>query len=302
MTDMKRYKKRDFGAFGRFCGKIFPNKRDNIKQIAIKISYLAVIIAMVCATFGFSAYYGDVYMQRRLLNAERRIYSENDIKTATELLKKRNSDYVGWITLPNTELNCPIYKSRDNGFYLNLNSQKKDSKYGSLFLDCEMDINKSNRVIYGNNARDGMMFSTLEKLRNLKFYKENYRLTFSDGGSEEVYAVYAVFVMNSRLQQDDGNIYDIRMTDFSDAARVDDWVSDAKERSVIDTNIDVTKYDKVITLVTTCDDFEDARLVVMARAIREGEVLSGTNDRATPNLNPKYPKKWYTDRNIKYPF
>ena len=108
--------------------------------------------------------------------------------------------------------------------------------------------------------------------------------------------------MNSKKTQDDGNIYDIRMNDFADAARVDGWVSDAKERSVINTNIDVNKYDKIITLVTTCDDFEDARLVVMARCVREGETLSITNDRATPNPTPKYPKKWYTDRNIKYPF
>ena len=257
---------------------------------------------MICLVGYFGAYYGDIYMQKRLLNTERKIYSENDTKTATELLKKRNSDYVGWITLPNTELNCPIYKTEDNSFYLNLNSQRQNSKYGSLFLDCEMDMNRSSRVIYGNNARDGMMFGTLGKLRNLKFYKENYRLTFSDGKSEEEYVVYAVFVLNSKREQDDGNIYDIRMTDFSDAARVDGWVSDAKERSVINTNIDVNKYDKIITLVTTCDDFEDARLVVMARCVREGETLSSTNDRATPNPTPKYPKKWYTDRNIKYPF
>lgn len=299
---MKRYKKRDFGAFGSFFSKIFPNRKDNIKQIAIKISYLAVIIAMVCSVFGFGIYYGDLYMQGRLLDTERKIYSENEVKTATEILKQRNSDYVGWITLPNTELNCPIYKHNDNSFYLNMNSQKQKSKYGSLFLDCEMDILKFNRVIYGNNAEDGMMLSTLEKFRNLKFYKENYRLNFSDGGSEEEYAVYAVFVMNSKKTQDDGNIYNIRMNDFADAAVVDDWVRDAKERSIIDTNIDVTKYDKVITLVTTCDDFEDARLVVMARAQREGEVFNATNNKATPNPNPKYPKKWYEDRNIKYPF
>lgn len=299
---MKRYKKRDFGVLKRFCDKIFPNRRDNVKQIALKISYLAVILAMICATIGFGTYYGDVYMEKRLLNTERKIYSENDTKTATELLKQRNSDYVGWITLPNTELNCPIYKHTDNSFYLNMNSQKKSSKYGSLFLDCEMDINKSNRVIYGNNAQDGMMFSTLEKLRTLKYYKENYRFKFSDGGSEEEYVIYAVFVINSKREQDDGKIYNIRMNDFADAARVDDWVDDAKERSVIDTNIGATKFDKVITLVTICDDFDDARLVVMARAIREGETLSITNDRATPNPTPKYPKKWYTDRNIEYPF
>ena len=287
---------------GSFFSKTFPNRQDNIKQIFVKISYLAVILGMICSIGYFGVYYGDVYMQKRLLNTERKIYSENDTKTATELLKKRNSDYVGWITLPNTELNCPIYKTEDNSFYLNLNSQRQNSKYGSLFLDCEMDINKSNRVIYGNNADDGMMFGTLGKLRNLKFYKENYRLTFSDGKSEEEYAVYAVFVMNSKKTQDDGNIYDIRMNDFADAARVDGWVSDAKGRSVINTNIDVNKYDKIITLVTTCDDFEDARLVVMARCVREGETLSITNDRATPNPTPKYPKKWYTDRNIKYPF
>ena len=115
---MKRYKKRNFGAFEKFCSKIFPNRRDNIKQIAIKISYLAAIIAMVCSVFGFGIYYGDVYVQMHLLDTERKIYSENDIKIATEILKKRNSDYVGWITLPNTELNCPIYKARDNSFTL----------------------------------------------------------------------------------------------------------------------------------------------------------------------------------------
>lgn len=299
---MKRYKKRNFGALKKFCIRVFPNRQDNIKQITIKVSYLAVIIGMICLVGCFGAYYGDVYMQKRLLNTERKIYSENGGETATELLEKRNSDYVGWITLPNTELNCPIYKTEDNNFYLNMNSKRQKSKYGSLFLDCEMDINKSNRVIYGNNADDGMMFSTLEKFRNLRFYRENYRLNFSNGKSEEVYAIYAVFVMNSKKTQDDGNIYDICMNDFADAAVVDYWVNDAKERSVIDTNIDVNKYDRVITLVTTCDDFEDARLVVMARAVRDGEVLSDTNARATPNPNPKYPKKWYTDRNTTYPF
>ena len=159
---MKRYKKIKFGSLGSFFSKTFPNRQDNIKQIFVKISYLAVILGMICLVGCFGAYYGDVYMQKRLLNTERKIYSENDTKTATELLEKRNSDYVGWITLPNTELNCPIYKTEDNSFYLNLNSQRQNSKYGSLFLDCEMDINKSNRVIYGNNAQDGMMFSTLE--------------------------------------------------------------------------------------------------------------------------------------------
>ncbi len=299
---MRRYKKRDFGALGRFCYKTFPNPQDNLKQILIKLSYIFVTAAMICSLFGFGIYYGEVYKQQRLINTERALYSKNDPKTATSILSKRNSDYVGWLSLPETQLNYPIYKARDNSFYLNRNSEKKNSKYGSLFLDSEMDIRGDNRVIYGNSAKDGMMFSILEKYRNLKFYKENYKLSFCNGEKNHDYIVYAVFVMNSKASQDGGNIYDIRFNDFSDERAVSDWISDAKERSIIKTEIDVTKYDKIITLVTTCEDFEDARLVVMARQVRSGEMLSSINRKATPNTNPKYPKIWYENRNIKYPF
>ena len=40
---------------------------------------------MICLVGYFGAYYGDVYMQKRLLNTERKIYSENDTKRAKEL-------------------------------------------------------------------------------------------------------------------------------------------------------------------------------------------------------------------------
>ena len=59
--------------------------------------------------------------------------------------------------------------------------------------------------------------------------------------------------------------------------------------------------DEYLTLITSCDDFDGARLVVMARRLREGETSTKTY-KYTINQNPKFPKKWYKDRNIEYPF
>ena len=49
----------------------------------------------------------------------------------------------------------------------------------------------------------------------------------------------------------------------------------------------------------TFEDFENARLVVMARKLRSGEDNTPLNNAAHTNPNPTYPQKWYDERGIK---
>ena len=57
--------------------------------------------------------------------------------------------------------------------------------------------------------------------------------------------------------------------------------------------------DNIITLVTCTSDFENARLIIMARETREGENPEVDTSLANVNPNPRYPKIWYTKRGIK---
>ena len=45
--------------------------------------------------------------------------------------------------------------------------------------------------------------------------------------------------------------------------------------------------------VATAYDFDDARLVVIARERREGESINIDVSKAYYNQNPKYPQAWY---------
>ena len=279
-----------------------PNNRDNLTRILIKVSFLLVCVAILVGSICFGTYYCHSYSQQKLIFKDQAIFNNNSAQRSAAILKSQNSDYTAWLNLNGTQLNNPVFKTDDNSFYLNHNSLKGKSRYGSLFLDYRSDFSDKNAVVYGNSAKDGMMFATLNKLRELGFYKENYRLKLSFDDEETEYLIYSIFVLNSKKNQDNGRIYSVYQKEFYNEETFNAWVDEAKNRSLINTNIDVNYKDKILTLITSCEDFEDARLVVMARSERAGEIPSSVNINATVNPNPKFPKKWYDERNIKYPF
>lgn len=300
MSRYKILKLRDF--FKKAVHDNLPNKTDNLRQFIIKIAFLLCIVGVVCGGIHFPIYYYNLSHQQKLIAEQQQLFESSSIKESEGLLKKQNSDYVAWLSIKGTPLNNAVYKADNNSFYLTHNHLKKQSRYGSLCLDYRFKISYKNSVIYGINAQNGLMFGTLEKLRELSFYKQNSVITLTHKNRKLNYKIYALFVLNSSKEQDNGKIYELYKKNFSSEISFNSWVKDAMERSLIDTAVDVEFDDKILTLVTDCDDFDGARLVVMARSEREGETLSPINQSAVLNRNPKYPKKWYDVRNIKYPF
>lgn len=300
---MSRYRKNKPVVFIKnFFWDNLPNSRDNLKQLFIKITFLLCIIGILCGGVHFAMYYSQSISQQRIMDNDRRLFQSGSIEHSSNLLHKQNSDYRGWISMAGTKLNNPIYKAHNNSFYMTRNSLKENSRYGSLCLDYRFNLSDNNVVIYGNTADDGLMLSILHNLRQLDFYKENSVIILSNAKKAVKYKIYAVFVLNSSKAQDGGNIYNIYKKDFSDENKFDKWVNEARLRSVINTGVDVCTDDKILTLVTACEDFENARLVVMARSERDSETLTSFTENPKVNPKPKYPKKWYEDRNIPYPF
>ena len=71
-------------------------------------------------------------------------------------LKKINRDIVGWLTIPGTDIDCPIMQGNDNEFYKTHSYEGKEDENGSIFLDthCRADFGSTNTVLHGGKVFD----------------------------------------------------------------------------------------------------------------------------------------------------
>ena len=307
---MKHAKEKD-NFFHRLYLSYIPNKRDNLKQIILKVFFLITLTVFIASAVYIANYFLNARHQDNVIEQARSVWHEAKVEadpepSVIELLLQENSDFKGWITVPNTKIDNPIYQTDNNDFYLNHNQQKKSSIYGALFFDCQNVITEAetdkNLVIYGHHMKNGSMFGNLTKYKQLSFYKQNPTVEFSTLYKKSTYKIYAAFVLNASKADDNNYNYNISRKSFTDDKDFNSWVNEAKERSLINTGVDVKNGDNIITLVTCTYDFDNARFVVMARETRENESISVNTSAASANPSPKYPKRWYDDRGIDYPF
>lgn len=308
---MSRYKESNF--FKDFFRSYIPNKRDNLKQIIIKVLFIVSFVGLVVSAVYIGDYFITADREASVIEDSRQVWHSNDIETDTKTnikdtdpyqeLLAQNSDFKGWITIDGTQVDNPVYQTDDNSFYLNHNQEKKSSAYGALFIDYQNTVTETqvdrNIVIYGHEMKNGSMFGSLKKLKNLSFYKEHSTIEFTLLGEKATYKIYSIFILNAAREDDGGYIYNISRQNFIDQSDFDAWVDEAYDRSIIDTGVDVEPADYILTLVTCSEDFENARLVVMARKLRSGEDNTPLNNAAHTNPNPTYPQKWYDERGIK---
>lgn len=90
-------------------------------------------------------------------------------------LKKMNSDVIGWIYIPGTNIDYPIVQGKDNEEYLHKTFEGKKNSSGTIFMDqkCKKDFTADNNVIYGHHMKNGTMFADLLKFRQESFVKKN---------------------------------------------------------------------------------------------------------------------------------
>lgn len=278
----------------KFFLESIPNASDNISRIIIKCIFFLCIIGILGSCIYLTGYFGKYYAEKKIINEQREWFS---FEHGNLLLKQQNNDYVAWINVKNTELNNSVYQTDDNEFYLNHNALKENSDYGALFLDCRSDFSDRNIVIYGNTKEDGSLFSTLHSYRRINFLRENSIISLIRTQKRYDYKVFAVFIISSDKKEEKD--FNVCQNDFSGKKTFDKWIKEVKQRNFVESEIDLSEEDEYLTLITSCDDFEGARLVVMARQLRDGEKSTDT-DKYSLNQTPKFPKKWYEKRNIEY--
>ena len=86
---------------------------------------------------------------------------------------EQNSDFVGWISTPGTNIDYPVMQTIDNpNYYLKHSFEKQYSDYGVPYVQENCDLGLSdNCVIYGHHMNNGSMFADLCKYADEDFYR-----------------------------------------------------------------------------------------------------------------------------------
>lgn len=112
-----------------------------------------------------------------------------------ETVKMKNSDTVGWIILPDSKINYPIVKSKDNKEYLTTTFEGQTANSGAIFLSmyCDDNFSNQNTVIYGHNMKNGSMFRALNHMTDKEYFWRHHIFYMDIGNGVEPYEVISCY-------------------------------------------------------------------------------------------------------------
>ena len=185
---------------------------------------------------------------------------ENPIDFAS--LTEQYPDIYAWIRIPGTKVDYPIVQREgDNSYYLNHTIDGKKRTEGAIFTEDYngKDFEDANTVIYGHNMKNGSMFKTLHKYKDKQFLMDNSEVFIYQKDKVLKYKIFAAYVYDSR--------HLMLSFDFEDENIFRNYLNNVLTKrdmsSNINTNVDVTVKDKIITL-STCNNNDAQRYLVQA--------------------------------------
>ena len=174
-------------------------------------------------------------------------------------LQEVNSEVIGWIQIPGTELSYPLMQTEDNSYYLDYTWEKKRNPVGAIFMDYrnDRDLSDFNTIIYGHNMNNGSMFGHLHKFKEESFLEEHpyiYLLDESGCHRYEIFGVYEVSVSTAESYQ----------LSFEGNEDKQAFIDACLALSDISTEVEPTIEDHIITLSTCTGRGYSTRWVVQA--------------------------------------
>lgn len=198
-----------------------------------------------------------------------------------EALQKVNPDVVGWIYQKDTIINYPIMRGSDNDQYLHSDINKKYSVSGSIFMDYRNsgDFSDFNTIVYGHHMHDGSMFKSLRGYtKETDYYKDHKTFELITPDKKYHLQIVSAFITPATSEA--------YTYSFNNIADKQAFLNYAVKNSKISTGVTATTDDKIITLSTCAYDYDEARYVVVCKAvpwtkkeIKAGEKLQAKIDK-----------------------
>ena len=171
-----------------------------------------------------------------------------------EALKAVNPDVVGWIYVPNTVVNYPVYQGDSNDQYLRTNALGEYSVGGQIFLDYESTspgMIDQQSIIYGHHLWDGTMFQPLSTLDDQEVFDATDTLWYiTEEKSYELEPLFMYYVTPEDVT--------VRRFRFDNEARFHEYLRDKLALAVTrrpDADERVETAERVLTM-STCNYYD----------------------------------------------
>lgn len=183
-------------------------------------------------------------------------------------LFNQNNDLAGWLAIEDTVIDYPVMQCDDNDFYLHHDFEKRESKYGELFVKagCPLDGESINILIYGHHMKDGSMFGSLKKYEKQEYYEEHPYIRFDTLYEQFTYEIMAVF--RSQVYEDSEDVFKYYQY-YGELAEGDflEFYQNIKDMSLYDTGVDAVYGDALLMLSTCAYHVKNGRFVIVAKRI-----------------------------------
>ncbi len=219
---------------------------------------------------------------------------ESLAEKAAEFKANKNDDTIGWIKLPNTNVDYPVvYKAgvENYAYYESKGYDKNYSRDGVIWADyeCSFPELSQNTTLYGHNwhniytprtmanmQSNDTMFSLVSSYHYTDFAQDNPFIYFSTTEKDYVFQVFASYYTDLSFGY---NFAKMSQEQFQQV------IAEAKSKSLSNYNVPVTSEDKILTL-STCTrvhgNTDNQRFVVMAKLVSEGTPSSTISTHSNP--------------------
>ncbi|WP_217959705.1 class B sortase [Acutalibacter muris] len=169
-----------------------------------------------------------------------------------------NEDFVGWLCIPETDINYPVMHTPDDPEkYLRRNFQGEYSESGVPFLDSRCALDSDNLIIYGHNMMNGTMFAALQGYVQEDFCKAHPIVEFQTADGCAEYRVFAVAWVKSN---DDW----YKAVNLSNVEDFNSAVEEIIGKALFQVGSSPEFGTQILTLSTCYDSAHNGRLLVLA--------------------------------------
>ena len=251
--------------------KVKVKLMDKRKRILLILMTLIIVFVLLF----FNEYYQSQKSKKLYEDARRYYYEydedikiEDNTESAINIDEEKvesilgNENIVGWLYISGTSIDYPVLQGEDNDFFLYNNYLREADQAGSIYMDFR---NKSlgeddNYIIYGHKMKNGTMFSDLIKYvqgDDRETFLENHQLIQYDTLDGTTYwEIFSVYVVD--LDSEDYHLFPQYRSD----EKFEAVLEDAYSRSLLETGVEVTTEDEIMTLVTCSYWYDDARAII----------------------------------------
>ena len=178
-------------------------------------------------------------------------------------LQEINPEVIGWIYIPDSQINYPLLHTNNNSTYLYASWDGEYNAAGSIFLEaqCSPALNDFNTIIYGHNMLSGSMFAELHHYRDYSYYQLHPYIYITTNDAIYRYKVFSAYVAGVGT-----DTYRLRFTGDEKTQALAHYINS----SVWEAELTPTSEDFILTL-STCPGTGKFEFRWVVQAVQNGK-------------------------------